>query len=48
MTGKLMMSSGEMMPPTGNPMGGRFCLVLHFRDGKIDRSRGYFDVSAMR
>jgi predicted ester cyclase len=48
MTGELMMTSGAMMPPTGKAVDGCFCLVLHFRDGKIDRSRGYFAMSAIR
>ena len=46
-TGGLTMPSGQM-PPTGRQVEDRFCLVLHFRDGKIDRSRGYFDMSFMR
>lgn len=45
-TGTLAMPSGEM-PATGRQVQSRFCLVLHFRNGKIDRSRGYYDMSAM-
>jgi steroid delta-isomerase-like uncharacterized protein len=46
-SGALTLPSTQM-PPTGQRVESRFCLVLHFRDGKIDRSRGYFDMSGMR
>lgn len=43
----VLRSPGGDVPPTGRTVENRFCDVLRIENGKISRSRTYFDVATM-